>query len=253
MRGPHNIWRLVRTAATFERTGALGVALSAMGAPASVKVVAHVLGWPFKWLGLKGDADMPPVPRALTALGPAYVKFGQVLSTRPDLVGDSLADELRVLQDKLAPFPTDVAKSVVEKELDRSVDDIFSAFSDSVAAASIAQVHHARLKNGGTEVAVKILRPGIERAFRKDIDAFYFVASVIELLSPASRRLRPRDVVAHFDHGVMTELDLRSEAAAASEFAENTEHDANLQVPKADWTYSSKRVLTLDWADGSGG
>ena len=250
MRGPHNIWRLVRTAATLERTGALGVVLDAMGAPAPVRIAAHVLGWPFKWLGLKGDQEMPPVPRALTALGPAYIKFGQVLSTRPDLVGDQFSNQLRVLQDKLAPFPTDVAKAVIEKELGQPVTELFSEFSDSVAAASIAQVHHARMVGGGKEVAVKILRPGIERAFRRDIDAFYFVASVIEFLSPASRRLKPRDVIAHFDHGVMNELDLRSEASAASEFGENSKNDANVQVPSADWMLSSKRVMTMDWADG---
>jgi len=250
MRGPHNIWRLIRTAATFERTGALGVALTAMNAPASVRIAAHVLGWPFKWLGLKGDPEMPPVTRALSALGPAYIKFGQVLSTRPDLVGEDLSLQLRVLQDKLKPFSTDVAKAVIEKELGQPVDEIFSEFSDSVAAASIAQVHHARLIDGGKEVAVKVLRPGIERAFRKDIDAFYFVASVIELLSPSARRLRPHDVIAHFDSGVMSELDLRSEASAASEFGENSKEDANLQVPAADWSFSSKQVLTLDWAEG---
>jgi len=250
MRGPHNIWRLVRTAATLERTGALNVVLDAMGASAPLRITAHILGWPFKWLGLKGDPSMPPATRALTALGPAYIKFGQVLSTRPDLVGDELALQLRVLQDKLAPFPTDVAKATVEKELGQPVEEIFSEFSDSVAAASIAQVHHARLIKSGKEVAVKILRPDIERAFRKDIDAFYFVASVIELLSPGSRRLRPRDVIKHFDHGVMSELDLRSEASAASEFGENTKNDAKFQVPTADWEFSSKRVLTLGWADG---
>ena len=250
MRGPHNIWRLIRTAATLERTGALGVVLDAMGAPASIRIAAHVFGWPFKWLGLKGDPKMPPVTRALTALGPAYIKFGQVLSTRPDIVGDELSGQLRVLQDKLAPFPTDVAKAVVEKELGQPIGEIFSEFSDSVAAASIAQVHHARLVENGKEVAVKILRPGIERAFRKDIDAFYFVAWVVEFLSPASRRLRPQDVIAHFDHGVIRELDFRNEASAASEFGDNSKDDLDLQVPAADWKYSSKQVLTLDWADG---
>ena len=91
MRGPHNIWRLIRTGATFERTGAMKVVLDAFNAPTSLRVTARVLGWPFKWLGLKGDTNMPPVTRALTALGPAYIKFGQILSTRPDVVGEELA------------------------------------------------------------------------------------------------------------------------------------------------------------------
>ena len=191
MRGPHNIFRLIRTGATFERTGAMRQVLEAMDAPASLRVAARVLGWPFKWLGIKGDPSQPPVTRALTALGPAYIKFGQILSTRPDVVGAELAEQLRVLQDKLPAFPTTVAKGVVASEVGHPVDQIFSEFSEPVAAASIAQVHQARLAKTGEDVAVKILRPRIEQAFQRDIDAFYFSARVIELLSPGSRRLRP--------------------------------------------------------------
>jgi ubiquinone biosynthesis protein len=250
MRGPHNIWRLVRTAATFERTGALKLVLEAMDAPLPLRVTARVLGWPFKWLGLKGDPALPPETRALQALGPAYIKFGQVLSTRPDMVGEQLAGQLRVLQDKLPPCSIEEAKASIEEELGRPVDEIFSEFSEPVAAASIAQVHHAVLRDTGGEVAVKVLRPGIERAFRKDIDAFYFAAGVIEFLSPASRRLRPRDVIEHFDGVVANELDLRVEASACSEFSVTTSDDAGFQVPEAMWDYSGKRVMTMGWADG---
>ena len=250
MRGPHNIWRLIRTGATLERTGAMGFVLDAFQAPASLRVVARTLAWPFRWLGLKGDPSMPPATRALTALGPAYVKFGQVLSTRPDVVGDELAAQLRVLQDRLPPFATDVAKASVEEALGAPVDEIFAEFSEPVAAASIAQVHHARLAESGAEVAVKILRPGIEKAFRKDIDAFYFAASLIEMLSPASRRLRPRDVIAHFDGVVQGELDLRLEAAAAGEYAANTKDDEGFIVPHTDFNLSARRVMVMDWAEG---
>ena len=97
MRGPHNIWRLVRTGATFERTGAMRVVLDAFNAPPHLRLLARILGWPFAWLGLKGDPNLPPATRALTALGPAYIKFGQILSTRPDVVGEELAMQLRVL------------------------------------------------------------------------------------------------------------------------------------------------------------
>ena len=113
MRGPHNIWRLVRTGATLERTGAMNVVLDAFDAPRPLRIVARLLGWPFKWLGYRGDPSMPPATRALTALGPVYIKFGQVLSTRPDVVGDELAQQLRVLQDKLPPFPVEVARAEV--------------------------------------------------------------------------------------------------------------------------------------------
>jgi len=250
MRGPHNIWRLIRTGATLERTGAMNVVLDAFDAPPALRFVARALGLPFKWLGYKGDPTMPPATRALTALGPAYIKFGQVLSTRPDVVGDELAVQLRVLQDKLPPFPIAQAKAEVTRELGRDVDSIFSEFSDSVAAASIAQVHKARIAETGEEVAVKVLRPRIERAFRKDVDAFYLAARVIELFAPGARRLRPMEVIAHFDGVVQGELDLRLESSAASEFAANTEQDQGFQLPAIKWEYSARRVMTLEWADG---
>lgn len=250
MRGPHNIWRLIRTGATFERTGAMSVILNAMDAPKPLRIVARVLGWPFKWLGVKGDTSMPAVTRALTALGPAYIKFGQILSTRPDLVGEELASNLRILQDKLAPFSTDIAKSMVAAELGRPVEEIFSEFSEPVAAASIAQVHKARLHDTGQLVAVKVLRPRIEKDFRKDIDAFYFAAGMIEFFAPFSRRLKPKDVIAHFESIVMGELDMRLESAAASEFEANSINDTDLVVPAPLWEYSGKSVLTMDWAEG---
>ncbi|MGR3660071.1 MAG: 2-polyprenylphenol 6-hydroxylase [Paracoccaceae bacterium] len=250
MRGPHNIWRLIRTGATMERTGAMKVALDGLDAPTSIRVTARILGWPFKWLGYKGDPNLPPMTRALTALGPAYIKFGQIMSTRPDVVGDELAGQLQMLQDNLPPFPTDVAKATVESELGQPVDVLFSEFSDSVAAASIAQVHKAKRADNGEIVAVKVLRPGIEKAFRRDIDAFYFVASMVELFSSSAQRLRPTDVIEHFEGVVLGELDLRLESAAASEFAANTKDDAGFQVPKICWDMSARRVMTLGWAEG---
>jgi ubiquinone biosynthesis protein len=250
VRGPHNILRLIRTGATLERTGAMGVVLDAFDAPKPLRVAARLLGWPFKWLGYYGDPEMPAAPRALTALGPAYIKFGQVLSTRPDVVGDEMAKQLRVLQDKLPPFSVAEAKKMVESELGVPVDTIFSEFSDPVAAASIAQVHKAKLAQTGETVAVKVLRPHIEKDFRKDIDAFYFAARFIEVLSPSSRRLRPMDVITHFEGVVMGELDLRLESAAASEFAANTAQDDGFQLPHIKWEMSSRRVMTLEWAEG---
>jgi len=250
MRGPHNIWRLIRTGATLERTGAMGVVLDAFDAPAHLRLTAHILGWPFKWLGLKGDLDMPPAPRALTALGPAYIKFGQVLSTRPDVVGDELAKQLTVLQDKLPPFSTEIAKQSIAQELGENADVIFSDFSPAVAAASIAQVHRATLRQSGEEVAVKVLRPDIERAFRTDLDAFFLAARIVEVLSPASRRLRPMDVITHFESVVFGELDLRLESSAASEFAANTAKDDGFTLPVIKWPYSSRRVMTMSWAEG---
>ena len=224
--------------------------LDAFEAPPALRFVARALGMPFKFLGLKGDPSTPPAVRALTALGPAYIKFGQVLSTRPDVVGDEMANQLRVLQDKLPPFSIEKAKAEVERELGLPLAEVFSEFSEPVAAASIAQVHKARIASSGEEVAVKVLRPGIEKAFYKDIDAFYLAARMVEIFSPGSRRLKPMDVITHFDGVVRGELDLRLESAAASEFADNTKDDAGFQLPAIKWDMSARRVMTLGWADG---
>ncbi len=250
MRGPHNFWRLIRTGATFARTGALSVVLEAVDAPPRLRFAIWAISWPSRALGLRGDPALPPLTRALTALGPAYIKFGQILSTRPDIVGDVLAEQLKYLQDKLPPFPMEQARAMIEAEFGTPVEALFAEFSDPVAAASIAQVHRARVLETGRDVAVKVLRPGIERAFRRDIDAFYLAAEVIELLAPFSRRLRPVDIVAHFEGVVMGELDLRLESSAASEFAANTKGDAGFQVPQPIWSLSGRNVMTLDWAEG---
>ncbi|MEO1562105.1 MAG: 2-polyprenylphenol 6-hydroxylase, partial [Pseudomonadota bacterium] len=208
------------------------------------------LGAPFRWLGHRGDPDKPPVLRAITALGPAYIKFGQLMSTRPDVVGGEMAQELRVLQDKLPPFSMEEAKSIIESEIGRPLETIFSDFGEPIAAASIAQVHKATLASTGEDVAVKVIRPGIGRAFRKDIDAFHFAANLIEVLSPSSRRLKPTDVISHFDQTTMGELDLRLEAAGASEYHDNTLKDEGFRVPKIYWNTSSRSVLTMEWVDG---
>ena len=250
MRGPHNILRLIRTGATLERTGAMPIILNALDAPRTLKFAARFIVWPFQFLGRRGDQSLPPAPRALTAMGPAYIKFGQILSTRPDVVGPELAEQLRVLQDRLPPFSTDVAKQSFKSEIGLDADDVFSDFSEPVAAASIAQVHRGELKDTGQSVAIKVLRPEIERAFQKDLDTFYFAARLIEFVSPKSRRLRPMDVIAHFDGVVRGELDLRLESASASEFLANIKEDKGFSVPSVNWSLSSRRVMTLDWADG---
>ena len=154
------------------------------------------------------------------------------------------------MQDKLPPFSTEIAKQNIAHELGLDADVIFSAFSPAVAAASIAQVHRATLRQNGEEVAVKVLRPDIERAFRTDLDAFFLAARIIEVLSPASRRLRPLDVISHFESVVLGELDLRLESSAASEFAANTAQDEGFTLPVIKWPHSSRRVMTMSWAEG---
>lgn len=247
---PSNLWRLARVGATFARTGALKRIAQQLDLPPYATLILRLVSAPIAPFGLKGDPDMPAVPRAISALGPAYIKFGQLLSTRPDVAGPQLARELRVLQDRLAPFSIEAARATIEGEFARPLDELFSEFGPPVAAASIAQVHPAIERTTGRKVAVKVLRPGIERSFKRDIDAFYFIARTLELLLPKSRRLRPTAIVDHFNGVVTAEMDLRLEASSASEFRDNTADDPMFRVPAIAWDLSSRRVMTMEWVDG---
>jgi ubiquinone biosynthesis protein len=190
---------------------------------------------------------------ALTSLGPSYIKLGQFLATRDDIVGRELARDLSTLQDRLPPFSQDEAVKAVEAELEAPIGQLFAEFGPPVAAASIAQVHKAKVKapNGELKsVAVKVLRPGIEHRFQKDLDSYFFAARMIERFHAPSRRLRPIAVVDTLAKSVAVEMDLRMEAAAISEMADNSKDDEGFLVPTVDWTRSARRVLTLEWIDG---
>ncbi len=187
---------------------------------------------------------------ALTALGPGFVKLGQALSTRADLVGEAVAADLSRLQDELEPFPAVAARATIEAELGQRVDALFTAFDDMpIAAASIAQVHFAQTQDG-KRVAVKILRPGVERAFAEDIALFEWLARLAERVVPRSRRLRPVEVVKTLAESVAREMDLRLEAAAASETAANFKDDPEFRVPAIEWALTSRRVLTTERVEG---
>jgi ubiquinone biosynthesis protein len=190
---------------------------------------------------------------ALTSLGPSYIKLGQFLATRDDIIGRELARDLSTLQDRLPPFSHEEAVKAVETELEAPIGQLFAEFGPPVAAASIAQVHKAKVKApDGTlsDVAVKVLRPGVEQRFKKDLDSYFFAARLIERFHSPSRRLRPIAVVDTLSKSVAIEMDLRMEAAALSEMAENSKDDEGFRVPKVDWTRSARRVLTLEWIDG---
>ena len=190
---------------------------------------------------------------ALTRLGPSYVKLGQFLATRPDVVGVLLARDLETLQDKMAPFPQAEAEVAVEAALGKPLRDLFAAFGPPVAAASIAQVHRAEVaaERGRRPVAVKVLRPGVERRFKVDLDAFTFAARNAETLSSEARRLRLVEVVETLKRSVAIEMDLRFEAAALSEMAENTKRDPDFRVPTVDWDRTARDVLTLEWIEAT--
>jgi ubiquinone biosynthesis protein len=190
---------------------------------------------------------------ALTRLGPAYVKLGQFLATRPDVVGVALARDLETLQDKMAPFPQAEAERAIEHALGKPLRSIFVAFGPPVAAASIAQVHGAESMVAGTRhaLAVKVLRPGVERRFKADLDAFTFAARKAEQISAEAQRLRLIEVVETLRRTVAIEMDLRLEAAALSEMAENTKDDPDFRLPAVDWDLTARDVLTLEWIDAT--
>ncbi len=189
---------------------------------------------------------------AFARLGPSYVKLGQFLATRPDVVGARAVGELEKLQDKMPPFPRAVAEQIIQASLGQKLDEAFAEFGEPVAAASIAQVHRALVRDGEStrEVAVKVLRPGIERRFARDLSDMYFAARLAERFHPEARRLRVVEVVDTLARTVRMEMDFRLEAAAASEFAENCAGDSEFRVPAIDWNRTTKDVLTLEWIEG---
>jgi ubiquinone biosynthesis protein len=193
------------------------------------------------------------IAAALTRLGPTYVKLGQFLATRPDVVGVALARDLEMLQDKMPPFAQAEAERAVEAALGKPLSTVFALFGPAVAAASIAQVHRATVAGacGPRAVAVKVLRPGIERRFKSDLDAFTFAARNAEKMSAEARRLRLVEVVETLRRSVAIEMDLRFEAAALSEMAENTRNDPDFRVPAVDWDRTARDVLTLEWIEAT--
>jgi ubiquinone biosynthesis protein len=200
-----------------------------------------------------GSGTAGRLAAALTRLGPSYVKLGQFLATRPDVVGVAIARELESLQDKMTPFPQAEAEAAVAGALDQPLREAFAAFGPAVAAASIAQVHRAEVETGKGRkpVAVKVLRPGIERRFQADLAAMRFAARQAERVSAEARRLRLIEVVDTLARSVRLEMDMRLEAAALSEMADNTKDDPGFRVPSVDWDRTAREVLTLEWIDAA--
>nr|WP_252393699.1 2-polyprenylphenol 6-hydroxylase [Candidatus Rhodoblastus alkanivorans] len=219
---------------------------------AAVPAEARPALWLARLLARRGGGVARLAP-AVAQLGPSYVKLGQTLATRPDVVGAAVARELEQLQDRMEPFPYAVAADVIEKAFGRPIRELFTELSEPVAAASVAQVHRGKVIEDGVArpVAVKVLRPGIERRFRRDLSDMFFAARLAERFSAEAQRLNVVGVVETLARSVKVEMDFRLEAAAASEFAENTRGDEDFLVPKVDWDRCSREVMTLEWIEGT--
>ncbi|MBS0538558.1 MAG: 2-polyprenylphenol 6-hydroxylase [Proteobacteria bacterium] len=244
-RALRNSWRLLAVALSFARHDAL-FPLETLG------IAPALIAWA-RLFRARGDKRRPGqrLAAALEQMGPSFIKLGQALSTRADLLSEEVAADLGHLQDHLPAFPGSEARAIIERELGQPLGALYSAFDDvPVAAASIAQVHFA-VTTDGRHVAVKVLRPGIAQAFARDLDLFYWMAELVERTQPRFRRLKPVESVRAFAEIVRLEMDLRMEAAAAEELALNFQDDPNYRAPAIDWDRTAERVLTLERIDGT--
>lgn len=209
----------------------------------------HVL-LPWNWYRRVREPRGIRIRRALEELGPIFVKFGQTLSTRRDLLPSDIADELANLQDRVPPFPAAEARAIIEKALKQSIDDVFTDFENTpLAAASIAQVHTACLQDGA-KVVVKVVRPGIGAVIRRDVDLLHIIAELAERYWRESRRLRPRELVSEYESIILDELDLLREAASASQLRRNFEGSTMLYVPEIVWELSRENVMVMERISG---
>ena len=238
---------LARATWVMMREGVLA-SLPTQGAPAGMRML----------IGLSNLVQRPASKRATRAkrltsalerLGPSWVKLGQFLATRPDIIGTDVALDLEGLQDRMDPFPMAEARRRIEATLFQPIEEMFTQIGPPVAAASVAQVHRARTTDG-RDVAIKVVRPGVRRRFARDIRTFYAGARILHDNVPFIRRLRPLDVVRVLDESHRVEMDLRLEAAALSELAENSREDEGFRVPAVDWDRSGRDALTMEWVDG---
>jgi ubiquinone biosynthesis protein len=239
-----HIWRLLKWGRTLARHGALtGIERDPL-TPAPVRRLVRLA---------RLGARVPAQPRyadAFQSIGPAAIKLGQTLATRPDLVGDEAANDLLRLQDALPPVPFDTIRAQIEQSFGRPLEAIYSRFDETpVGAASIAQVHRA-MTSDGRDVAVKVIRPGVIDQFTRDIQTYEWAAAHVEMLGGELARLRPRLVIANLKRWTARELDLRREAASASELGEAMEAMPGYRVPQIDWDRTTGKVMTMEWIDG---
>ncbi len=222
--------------------------------PLSIRILFKILSFSFSSKNNEraNSNEGKGLSKSLESMGTTFIKLGQFLATRPDIIGETLSKELENLQDKLPAFSQDQAKRIINDDLGVDTYNSIIDLSEPVAAASIAQVHKAKIDDNGIikDVAIKILRPDIKKIFNDEIDAIMLFAFLIESLIKKTKRLKLVEVVFLLKEITNLEMDLRFEAAAANEYAENTKNDIGFNVPKIYWNYTSENVMTLDWVEG---
>ena len=248
------IFTLFKIARTLAVSDALKIIYKFHKPPLFIRVFFKIFSISFDKTnsGNMNISDEERLCKSIQSMGTSFIKLGQFLSTRPDIIGDKLASNLEKLQDRVPPFPTDTAKQILKRNLGEENYNLIINFSEPVAAASIAQVHKAQINDNGTikDVAIKILRPNIKKIFNDQIEALMLLAYIIENFNNKTKRLRLVEVVFLLKQITNHEMDLRFEAAAANEYAENTKNDVGFSVPKIYWNFTSEEVLTLDWVEG---
>ncbi len=236
------------------KSDALAIVAKFNEPPLIIKILYKIIGFSFSNNSEVGQtqSEEKKLSNSLQSMGTTFIKLGQFLATRPDIIGEKLSKQLETLQDKLPPFSLSEAKEMIKKDLGNEMYNSIINLSEPVAAASIAQVHKAQINDNGTikDVAIKILRPNIKKKFNEEIDALMLLAFFVESSIQKTKRLKLVEVVFLLKEITNLEMDLRFEAAAANEYSENTKNDAGFKVPKIYWNFTSENVMTLDWVDG---
>ena len=248
------LFTLFKLGRKLAKSDALTIATKFNKPPLAIKMLFNLLSFSFtkNQQVNQNDSEGKRLSNSLQSMGTTFIKLGQFLATRPDIIGEELSKHLENLQDRLPPFPLSQAKEMIKKDLGEETFNSIINLSEPVAAASIAQVHKAQINDNGTikDVAIKILRPNIKKIFNEEIDALMLFAFLVESLIKKTKRLKLIEVVFLLKEITNLEMDLRFEAAAANEYAENTKNDVGFKVPKIYWNFTSENVMTLDWVDG---
>ncbi len=247
------LFMLFKIGRKLSTSGAISSVYEIYNPPAIIKILFFIIGFNFK--DKKNNINLSSGAKlceALQEMGTTFIKLGQFLATRPDIIGENISKELEKLQDKLPAFDKNLAKNILKDELGKENFDQITNISEPIAAASVAQVHFANIEVSGQKknVAIKILRPNVEKIFNEELDALMFLAYIVENLVKKTQRLKLVEIVQLLREITNIEMDFRFEAAAASELYENTKNDLGFKVPKIYWNQTSKKVLCLDRIDG---